>query len=98
VETVTLVNTKIVRLLQAGTTLTALNDHDKSIHGTVEAYRFVQHTFSDKSTDYEIEYRVRWSDGVYEWISWPEIDCYDPVRPKRIPVMRRELHREYINA
>lgn len=96
-----IINTKFVGLLKPGTTLSAINDDDQHITGTVEAYRFAQHTHIDKTTSYEIEYRVRWDDGIYEWVSWEECDKYAPQRPARTPYHVadiREFQRYKLNA
>lgn len=74
---------KIVRLLQAGTTLQALSDSNDDVQGNVEAYRFVEYTRADGETSHDVEYRVKWTDGVYEWISWSEANTYAPKRPVR---------------
>lgn len=88
---------KIVRLLQAKTTLSAINDKDDDVQGVVEAYRFVEYTKEDGSTSHDVEYRVLWTDGVYEWISWSEANTYNPVRPLVLnpPTLKR---RERVNA
>lgn len=80
VNTAPIINTKFVGLLKPDTTLSAIDDDDQVVKGNVEAYRFAQHTHTDKSTSYEIEYRVRWDDGIYEWIPWEEVDRYNPQR------------------
>lgn len=76
---------KIVRLLQPGTVLSALNDQDVPIEGLVEKYVFTRYTDDDGKTSYVIKYLVRWTDGVYEYIPWSECDEYNPVRPLRTP-------------
>lgn len=82
---------KIVRLLQPGTKLSAIDDNNRDVEGNVEAYRFVQYTKKSGETSYDIEYRVKWDDGVYEWIPWSEVDTYKPQRPIR--PMGSPLHR-----
>lgn len=89
---------KVVRLLQSGTTLLAINDANDDVQGMVEAFRFMQYTRSTGETSYEVEYRVKWTDGVYEWISWSEADTYNPKRPTPQGQPLTPRYRERVNA
>lgn len=83
---------KIVRLLQPGTKLFAIDDDDNDVEGVVEAYRFIEYTQVNGQTSHDVEYRIKWDDGAYEWISWSSANEYFPQRPKKpTPYIPREV-------
>lgn len=89
---------KVVRLLQAGTILHAIADNNDDVQGVIEGYRFAEYTREDGSTSHDVEYRVKWTDGVYEWISWSEANMYEPRRPARPAEPLNSQYRVRVNA
>lgn len=81
---------RIVRCLPPGTKLTALNDDNEQVSGEIEKYVVVEYTRENGETSHDISYLVMWSDKVYEWISWSEVNTYNPVKPSS-PVRERQI-------